>query len=59
MRKWDIVAPGAALGGFASSSGDITPAYVAPVAYQSYTCQQLALKARRCALLNGDGSCFL
>jgi hypothetical protein len=45
MRKWGIVALGAALGGCASSSADITPAYVSPVAYQSYTCQQMALEA--------------
>jgi hypothetical protein len=38
MRKWGIVALGTALGGCASSSADITPAYVSPVAYQSYTC---------------------
>ena len=43
---WEIVALGAALGGCASSSQDITPAYVSPVQYQSYTCQQLALEAQ-------------
>jgi hypothetical protein len=31
-----IVALGPALGGCASSSADITPAYVSPVAYQGY-----------------------
>jgi hypothetical protein len=46
MRKWGIVALGVALGGCASSSEDITPAYVSPVAYQGYTCQQLALEAQ-------------
>ena len=46
MRKWGIVALGVALGGCASSSEDIMPAYVSPVAYQTYTCQQLALKAQ-------------
>jgi hypothetical protein len=46
MRIFGIVAFCAALGGCASSSADITPAYVSPVAYQSYTCQQLALEAQ-------------
>ena len=52
-----IVVSGAALGGCASSSAEITPAYVSPVAYQSYTCQQLALEAQsvstRAASLSG------
>lgn len=47
----------AALGGCASSSTDIAPAYVSPVMYQSYTCQQLALEAQgvsaRAAALTG------
>jgi hypothetical protein len=34
MRVLGIVALGAALAGCASSSADITPAYVSPVAYQ-------------------------
>jgi hypothetical protein len=45
------------LGGCASSAADITPAYISPVAYQSYTCQQLALEAQaistRAAALSG------
>jgi hypothetical protein len=45
------------LGGCASSSADITPAYVSPVTYQSFTCQQLALEAQsisaRAASLSG------
>jgi len=57
MRKLGIVALGAALGGCASSSSEIAPAYVSPVAYQSYTCQQLALEAQaistRAATLSG------
>jgi hypothetical protein len=57
MRKLGIVALGAALAGCASSSSEITPAYVSPVAYQSYTCQQLALEAQaistRAATLSG------
>jgi hypothetical protein len=57
MRKLGIVALGAALGGCASSSSDITPAYVSPVIYQGYTCKQLALEAQavstRAASLSG------
>jgi hypothetical protein len=57
MRNLGIVALGAALGGCASSASDIAPAYVSPVAYQSYTCQQLALEAQsistRAATLSG------
>jgi hypothetical protein len=46
MHKVGIVALAAVLAGCASSASDITPAYVSPVAYQSYTCQQLALEAQ-------------
>jgi hypothetical protein len=57
MRKLRVVALAAALGGCASSSSEIAPAYVSPVAYQSYTCQQLALEAQsistRAATLSG------
>jgi hypothetical protein len=57
MRKIGIVVLSTALAGCASSSADIAPAYVSPVAYQSYTCQQLALKAQaistRAATLSG------
>ena len=57
MRVLGIVAPGAAVAGCASSSSDIAPSYVSPVAYQSYTCQQLALEAQaistRAAALSG------
>jgi hypothetical protein len=57
MRKWGITALATALAGCASSSADIAPAYVSPVAYQSYTCQQLALEAQgvstRAAALSG------
>jgi hypothetical protein len=57
MRNLGIVVLGAALAGCASSSADIAPAYVSPVAYQSYTCQQLALEAQaistRAATLSG------
>ena len=57
MRILGIVALGAALGGCASAASDIAPAYVSPVAYQGYTCQQLALEAQaistRAATLSG------
>jgi hypothetical protein len=57
MRNLGIVALGAALAGCASSSSEIAPAYVSPVMYQSYTCQQLALEAQgisqRAATLSG------
>src|SRR5204862_2473326 len=57
MRNLGMVALCAALGGCASSAADIAPAYVPPVAYQSYTCQQLALEAQaistRAATLSG------
>jgi hypothetical protein len=46
MRNLGIVVLGAALCGCASSSSEIAPSYVSPVAYQSYTCQQLALEAQ-------------
>jgi hypothetical protein len=42
MRTLGIVALGAALGGCASSSAEIAPAYISPVMYQQYTCGQLA-----------------
>jgi len=57
MRIMGIVSLSAAQGGCASSSEGITPAYVSPVAFQGYTCQQLALEARsistRAATLSG------
>ena len=57
MRILGIVALGAALAGCASSSAEITPAYVSPVMYQAYTCPQLAQEAQavstRAASLSG------
>jgi len=57
MRILGIVALGAALGGRASSSAEIIPAYVSPVMYQQYTCPQLAQEAQavsqRAASLSG------
>ena len=53
-RNWGVAAFGIALAG---ASLSIAPAYVSPVAYQSYTCQQLALEAQavstRAATLSG------
>lgn len=37
---------GLALAGCASRSSEISAAYVSPVAYQNYTCQQLAQEAQ-------------
>jgi hypothetical protein len=57
MRNLGIAVLAAALSGCASSSAEISPAYVSPVAYQNYTCQQLALEAQslstRAATLSG------
>jgi hypothetical protein len=58
MKKLGLAAIAASvLAGCASSSADIAPAYVSPVAYQSYSCQQLALEAQaistRAATLSG------
>src|SRR5215472_8751527 len=57
MRNIGIVALAIALAGCASSSAEIAPAYISPVIYQSYTCQQLALEAQavstRAATLSG------
>lgn len=48
MRSNAIVAlmAGFALANCASKSSEITPAYVSPMIYQSYTCQQLAMEAQ-------------
>jgi hypothetical protein len=57
MRIFGIAVLCAALAGCASSAADISPSYVSPVVYQSYTCQQLALEAQgvstRAAALSG------
>jgi len=36
----------AMLGGCASKSTEITPAYVSPITYQNHTCPQLAMEAQ-------------
>lgn len=55
--RYIVLAAAAALCGCASSSSEIAPAYVSPVQYQQYTCQQLALEAQavstRAATLSG------
>jgi hypothetical protein len=43
---WESWRIGAALGGCASSSAEIAPAYISPVMYQQYTCAQLAQEAQ-------------
>jgi hypothetical protein len=48
-----IEAPGAALGGCASSAADITPTYVSSITYQSVTCQQLGLEAQSISTRGG------
>ena len=57
MRNLGIAVLSAALCGCATSSAEITPAYVSPVMFQGYTCQQLALEAQalstRAATLSG------
>jgi hypothetical protein len=57
MRNLEIAVLCATLGGCASSSKDVATAYVSPVTYQGYTCQQLALEAQsisaRAAILSG------
>lgn len=57
MRVLGIAAFGVALAGCASSSQDISAAYVSPITYQNYTCQQLGMEAQavsaRAATLSG------
>jgi hypothetical protein len=57
MRIMGVVVLCAALGDCASSAADITPTYVSPITYQSFTCQQLGLEAQsisaRAAALSG------
>jgi hypothetical protein len=58
MRLLWVPAIAAGLAGCASASSDISPAYVSPVMYQNYTCQQLAMEAQgisqRAAALSGQ-----
>jgi len=57
MKLIYAVALSATVAGCASSSSDVAPAYISPVAYQGYTCPQLAQEAQavsaRAASLSG------
>lgn len=58
MFRWGIVAlAAAALCACASKSNEISAAYVSPVQYQNYTCQQLGMEAQaisqRAAIVSG------
>jgi hypothetical protein len=57
MRFLFVAVLCACLGGCASASSEIAPAYVSPVMYQPYTCAQLAQEAQavsaRAATLSG------
>jgi hypothetical protein len=46
MRLIALFFAAAALASCASKSSEITPAYVSPIMYQGYTCQQLAQEAQ-------------
>jgi hypothetical protein len=46
MRGFAVLALAGICVGCASKSSDITPAYVSPISYQSYTCQQLSQEAQ-------------
>jgi len=41
-----IIAVALSLGGCATKSSEISAAYVSPIPYQSYTCQQLGMEAQ-------------
>ena len=47
MRKPVAILAALTLVGCASKSSEIVPAYVSPLMYQSFTCQQLAAEATR------------
>ena len=49
LRWIAVVTCAMLLAACASKSSDITPAYVSPVTYSSYTCQQLGLEAQSVA----------
>ena len=57
MRQLGTGLFAAGLAGCASSAADITPSYISPVQYSSYSCQQLGLEAQavsaRAAALSG------
>ncbi len=45
-KTMTIIAASVLLAGCATSASDIAPAYVSPVLYQNYTCQQLSIEAQ-------------
>ena len=47
VRKGIAVLTALSLVGCASKAADVAPAYVSPMQYQSYNCQQLAAEAQR------------
>ena len=47
MRRCFVFPLAAVLAGCASSASDIKPAYVSPLQYQQYSCQQIAAEAER------------
>jgi hypothetical protein len=58
MFRWGIAALAAtALCGCASKSNEVSAAYVSPIQYQNYTCQQLGMEAQalsaRAAIVSG------
>jgi hypothetical protein len=46
-KKCIVVVVAALLAGCAQKAADITPTYVSPMTYQSYSCDQLAAEAQR------------
>ena len=47
FQKFAVVVFAGVLAGCASKSSEITPAYVSPLLYQNYSCNQLAEEAAR------------
>lgn len=47
MRVWGLLMGALALGGCAKTADQVTAAYVSPMQFQSYGCQQLAEEAAR------------
>ena len=45
-KTMTVIAASVLLAGCATSASDIAPAYVSPVLYQNYTCQQLSIEAQ-------------
>lgn len=56
--KWAFIVTALLLAGCASKSEDITPAYISPVTYQNFTCEQLQREAQgvsqRAAVASGQ-----